>query len=212
MLPLGRPSKRSLGCIIDTVAMTITLPNSRLKRLAFLLAEIPRTQKRLSPRQWHKLLGELQSMSLALPGARGLFSHLQAALNQKVKNGRLRLQRGFHDALDDFRWIHADLKSRPTCLYELVPMTSTLFGTQDASVTSARGYGYHTPTPPLEPSHYMYWTLPGNNSAPSCRPHPSRSSGIAASHNKLSPILSASQTCLAPSPTLTWSSPVASFT
>jgi hypothetical protein len=26
--------------------------------------------------KWHRVLGELRSMALAIPGARGLFSHL----------------------------------------------------------------------------------------------------------------------------------------
>jgi hypothetical protein len=130
--------KKILGWIIDTVAMTLTLPASRLERLATLLAEIPRSQKRLSVRRWHKLLGELRSMSLAMPGARGLFSQLQAALASQ-DNRRLRLSRGFHDALDDFRWLHADLKHRPTRLYELVPVTPTVVGTHDASGTGAGG-------------------------------------------------------------------------
>jgi hypothetical protein len=130
--------KKILGWIIDTVAMTLTLPESRLQRLADILAEIPRSQKRLSIQRWHRLLGELRSMSLALPGARGLFSHLQAALATK-KTGRLRLARGFHDALDDFCWLHHDLQSRPTRLYELVPVMPTVVGTHDASGTGAGG-------------------------------------------------------------------------
>ncbi len=77
-------------------------------------------------------------MSLAMPGARGLFSQLQAAL-ASPDHRRLRLSRGFHDALDDFRWLHADLKHRPTRLYELVPVTPTIVGTHDASGTGAGG-------------------------------------------------------------------------
>eukprot|EP00980_Cylindrotheca_fusiformis_P027371 scaffold20209_cov98-Cylindrotheca_fusiformis.AAC.1 len=62
-------------------------------------------------------------MSIALPGSRGLFSHLQAALRTRERNTRLRLTPGFHAALDDFRWIHQHLSERPTRLQELVPTT-----------------------------------------------------------------------------------------
>jgi hypothetical protein len=127
--------KKVLGWVIDSVAMTLTLPVRRLSRLADLLASIPLTQQRLSLEKWHSLLGELRSMAIALPGSRGLFSALQVALRSAVGT-RLRLNKGFHDALTDFRWLHRDLASRPTRLQELVPVTPMLVGAHDAS-----GYG-----------------------------------------------------------------------
>ncbi len=81
--------------------MTITLPANRAERLKELLDDIPRTQHRLSKEKWHTVLGELRSMALALPGARGLFSLLQEAFCHKEKH-RIRLSAGVHDALDDF--------------------------------------------------------------------------------------------------------------
>lgn len=74
-----------LGWIIDTVNMTIQLPPHRVERLAEILSSIPVTQKCTSVRKWHKVLGELRSMSLALPGARNLFSHMQYAMSSKLK-------------------------------------------------------------------------------------------------------------------------------
>jgi hypothetical protein len=127
--------KNVLGWIIDSVAMTISLPQRRLDRLAELLSSIPLDQKRLSLDRWHGLLGELRSMTIALPGARGLFSSLQAALSTR-EGRRLRLSKGFHDSLQDFRWIHQDLARRPTRLQELVPAPPSLLGAHDAS-----GYG-----------------------------------------------------------------------
>jgi hypothetical protein len=78
--------------------MTISLPSRRLQRLADILAEIPLSQKRTSVKRWHQILGELQSMALAIPGARGLFSHMQDASCHKDPKGRLPLRRGIHDA------------------------------------------------------------------------------------------------------------------
>ena len=75
-----------LGWIIDTASMTVHLPPHRIERLAEILASIPVTQKRTSVRKWHKVLGELRSMSLALPGSRHLFSHMQYALSNKLKS------------------------------------------------------------------------------------------------------------------------------
>jgi hypothetical protein len=136
-MPAGKLARKILGWIIDTVAMTLTLPESQLQRLATILPDILCSQKRLSIKRWHRLLGELQSMSLAIPSACCLFSHLQAALVSK-QQGRLRLAPGFHDALDDFCWLRDDLK-RPTELYELIPVAPTVVGTHDASGTGVSG-------------------------------------------------------------------------
>jgi hypothetical protein len=84
--------KKVLGWIIDSVNMTLTLPERRLKRLGKIMAEISPERKRLALDKWHKLIGELRSMSIAIPGARGLFSHLQAA-HKTQANNCLRLSR-----------------------------------------------------------------------------------------------------------------------
>ena len=78
------PRKRILGWDIDAATLTLHLPPHRLARLRARLREVLQWLsppcKRLSTRNWHQLLGELRSMSPALPGTRGLFSVLQAAL------------------------------------------------------------------------------------------------------------------------------------
>jgi hypothetical protein len=84
---------------MDSVAMTLTLPQRRLDRLSKLLAMIPLTQKQRSLGKWHKLLGKLRSMAIALTGARGLFSALQAILRTR-QGSPLRVGKGFHDSLD----------------------------------------------------------------------------------------------------------------
>ena len=130
--------KNVLGWIINTVTMTIHLPQHRAERLAEILSSIPITQKRTSVKKWHKVLGELRSMALALPGARHLFSHMQHALSNKLKT-RVTLSRGVHDALADFRWILNDLKRRPTRIAELVPLLAAAEGHHDASGKGAGG-------------------------------------------------------------------------
>ena len=47
--------KNTLGWILDTVNITIKLPQHREKQLGEILAEIPRTQKRSSVQKWHKV-------------------------------------------------------------------------------------------------------------------------------------------------------------
>ena len=136
--------KLILGWIIDTVTMTISLPPHRVTRLAEILSSLPRSQKRTSVKKWHKVLGELRSMSLALPGARNLFSSMQDAL-KTTKKHRICLKKEVHQALDDFRWMHADITKRPTRIAEVIPLLPSGLGYHDASGSGAGGVWYTTP-------------------------------------------------------------------
>ena len=95
-------SKETLGWLIDTRAMTIVLTERRHNCLLELLAQFPREEKRVSVQEWQNVLGELRSMSMAIPGSRGLFSTLQTAF--KPGQHRLRLTIPIHDFLDNLRW------------------------------------------------------------------------------------------------------------
>ena len=156
--------KLILGWIVDTATMTISLPPHRIDRLAEILASIPTTQKRTSVKNWHKVLGELRSMSLALPGSRHLFSQMQNALSTGTKT-RIALKKGVHQALNDFRWMHANISERPTRIAELVPLTPQALGFHDASGSKGAG-GVWFPTPELvtrgdvDPNTPLLWRLP----------------------------------------------------
>ena len=139
--------KMILGWIIDTMKMTIELPPHRVERLAAILASIPRSQKRVSTLKWQKVLGELRSMSIAIPGSRGLFSLLQEALRHHEPGSRIRLSQGVHDCLDDFRWLADDLSARPTRLYEVVAQPHPeILGAQDACGVGMGGVWFSVPT------------------------------------------------------------------
>lgn len=130
--------KLVLGWIIDTVNMTIHLPPHRVDRLAEILDSIPPHQRRTSVKKWHKVLGELRSMSLALPGSRHIFSTMQNALSQKT-GARVALNKGVHHALDDFRYMHSSISTRATRIAELVPLAPIAEGHHDASGKGAGG-------------------------------------------------------------------------
>ena len=111
-----------LGWLIDTINKTITLPSHRADRLLEILHSIPNTQRTIATKEWHKIIGELRSMSIALPGCKGLFSILQEAFRKEEKDRkRIRLSKTLHGFLDDFRWLAKDLASRPTRIAELIP-------------------------------------------------------------------------------------------
>ncbi len=84
--------KLVLGWILDTESLTICLPPHCVERHWEILDEILPTQRRISIKKWCKVLGELRSMSLALPGSRNIFSTMQNALASKT-GGRLALDK-----------------------------------------------------------------------------------------------------------------------
>jgi hypothetical protein len=125
--------KHILGWLLDTVESTLELPPHRRERLQELLDEIPLTRKWISLAKWHHVLGELRSMALAIPNARGLFSHLQAALRTADTTKRIRASHHVHATMEDFRWLASTLDERPTRLQELVAMSPSTYGMMDAT-------------------------------------------------------------------------------
>ena len=102
-----------LGWIFKSVNMTITLRPHRVARFKEIVASILHTQHRVGVDKWHRVLGELRSMEIALPGARVLFSQMQEALCP-FKGKRVTLSTGVHNALADFKWLSEDVANRPT--------------------------------------------------------------------------------------------------
>lgn len=144
-------SKEVLGWLLDTCHMTLRLPQRRSDRLYHLLhSEFPPARKRAPVKAWHQLLGELRSMTLALPGSRGLFSLLQDTLRHSRRDShphsRVAITANVQLILDDFRELFRDLQLRPTRLYELVPLTPTIHGNHDAAGHGAGGVWFPTPT------------------------------------------------------------------
>jgi hypothetical protein len=123
--------KTILGWDVDSVAQTLNLPAHRLARLREVLTWLEPPRKRLAIRRWHRLLGELRSMSPALPGTRGLFSVPQEALSRGNKH-RVRLNQHVYHTAADFKALVDSLSARPTRLQELVPTAPSHVGASDA--------------------------------------------------------------------------------
>ena len=120
-----------LGWLLDTVKQTIELPQHRIDRLQQIFDSL-RGKTRVSTRTWHKILGELRSMSIGIPGSRGLFSLLQEGLRHTDKY-RLRITPEMRDQLADFEHLASTLRDRPTELAELVTDHPIAVGPHDAS-------------------------------------------------------------------------------
>ena len=112
--------KQLLGWLVDTLRGTLELPPHRKERLLTILTDVI-GKNRLSVNKTHKLLGELRSMVLGIPGGQGLFSQLQVALTRRSDKHRVRLHQGAQDAQRDFLHLAKDLANRPTRIAELFP-------------------------------------------------------------------------------------------
>jgi hypothetical protein len=74
---------------------------------------------------------------------------------------RIALRKSIHQALDDFRWMYADISNCPTRIAELIPLLPSAIGYHDASGAGAGGVWY--PTPDLaarfHPRRPLVWRL-----------------------------------------------------
>ena len=93
-------SKIILGWLIDTMNKTICLPEHRGTQLRESFNSISHTQRFIAIKEWHKVIWELRSMSLAIPGCTGLFSVLQEAFRHEDESRyRLRFLPTLHGSL-----------------------------------------------------------------------------------------------------------------
>ena len=50
---------------------------------------------------------------LAIPGAEGMFSHIQSALVKSVSSNHIKVDRSTRDELRDWKWLAGDIATRP---------------------------------------------------------------------------------------------------
>ena len=126
-----------LGWLIDTLKGTIELPPHRHHRLNHILS-VTLASRRVSTKAWHKLLGELRSMVLGIPGGHGLFSQLQLVLRSR-EHHRVWIHNEARDQLLDLRMLADDLAARPTRIAEVVPAAPHYVGCSDAALSGMGG-------------------------------------------------------------------------
>ena len=156
--------KRILGWDLDTVTETLHLPPHRRDRLNEVLSWLTPPRKGLATKKWHQLLGELRSMSPALPGTRGLFSALQDALSRGDAR-RMRLNQHVYAAAADFRALVLAVDTRPTRLRELVPTAPSDIGACDACRQGMGGVWFDALDPHAPPIVWRSRFSPGVSAA-----------------------------------------------
>ncbi|KAL7561530.1 hypothetical protein ACA910_022684 [Epithemia clementina (nom. ined.)] len=144
--------KTILGWNIDSLQRTVKLPAHRRERLLQLL-DATKHKKSVPLKTFQQRLGELRSMAMGLPGARGLFSHLQSALSTHRTYTHVRLTKPARNALADFELLALGISSRPTRISEIIPSRHPTFvGVCDAAPVGMGGIWLpppHDPRPPL---------------------------------------------------------------
>ena len=65
-----------LGLVIDMVNITLYFLPNRDNRFKEILTGIPTNQKCIGVDKWHRVLGDIRSMDIALTGSQGLFIHM----------------------------------------------------------------------------------------------------------------------------------------
>lgn len=112
--------------------------------------------KLVSIKLWHKLLGELCSMTLAISGGLGLFPLLQHALSIATGN-HVYLSPPMHDQLDNFCCLAAWLGKHPSWLAETALDHMMHKGTIDTASTSMGSVWIH---PTEHPNLHPLWHQP----------------------------------------------------
>ena len=103
-----------LGLVIDMVNITLYFLPNRDNRFKEILTGIPTNQKCIGVDTWHRVQGDICSISIALPGAQGIFSHMKEDLcHVEVKS--VTLTRGILQSFADFQWMAEDLSKLLKC-------------------------------------------------------------------------------------------------
>jgi len=147
--------KRILGWDIDTVTMTITLPEHRLLALQHTLADMIQ-KSRTSRRRWQKLLGTLRSTTPALYGAAHSFSILQHALTDTT-NRRIRLTPLIREILRHWLLLAMQANDTPAALCTVVPAHPTILAATDASKSGMGGFWVTAPSTDNPNGQYFLW-------------------------------------------------------
>ena len=108
-------------------------------------------------------------MSLSLPGSRNIFSTMQNAFSSTTK-GRLALDKGFHHALNDFRWMHGNISTCPTRIAKLVLLPPAAEGHHDAPVLEREKSGSQALPSTLDKGIWQPLLLYGDMNGPTAFP------------------------------------------
>ena len=149
--------KRALGWDLDGFNRMLKVPSHRTERALTTLSTLAQ-QTRVGRKTWESMLGDLRNLTPGIPGGRGQFSMLQAALVEA--KDRIRITDSVKAQLEDLYCLVKGLDDRATHMEELVPEVDPRFiGASDAAKAGMGGIWL----PPNEEGSYwppLLWRQP----------------------------------------------------
>ena len=76
---------------------------------------------------------------LAIPGAEGMFSHIQAALVKDRSSNHIKADQPTRDELRDWNWLAEDIATRPTSIAEVVRHPPSIWQATNAAKSGMGG-------------------------------------------------------------------------
>ena len=113
-------------------AHLLPLSPRQQEKVSAALAAVPRKARTTPLRKWHKLLGLLQSITLAVAGLRGMSTRVKHDL-KRAAGRHVKLTVDVYDELNAWRKLVSSLAIRPTHFHELETFSPTWIGTTDVS-------------------------------------------------------------------------------
>jgi hypothetical protein len=151
-------TKEILGWLIDGANYTIRLPPAKTEKIVTTLKTLARTKK-ISLLKYQKLAGTLLHAAIGIPGGRGLFTQIWAAL-AKQTNGWVTVTKDLKSVFNDFRWLFKQIANVPINVAQIVPTTPEKLGYTDACKHAAGGVWILPSPPPSQTVRYIVWTVP----------------------------------------------------
>ena len=76
---------------------------------------------------------------LAIPGAEGMFRHIQEALVKSGLSNHIKVDRSTRDKLCDWKWLAGDIATRPTSIAEVVRHPLSIWQATDSAKSGMGG-------------------------------------------------------------------------
>jgi hypothetical protein len=138
-------TKEILGWIIDGANYTIQLPSNKTEKITKTLKALSCT-KHIALLPFQKLVGTLLHAAIGIPGGRGLFTQIWAAM-AKQTNGWITVPKDLKAIFSDFRWLFKQIANVPINVAQIVPWAPEKLGHIDTCKYAVGGvYHYHPPT------------------------------------------------------------------
>ena len=146
--------KEVLGWMLDGANYTIKLPDAKIKKIVDTLKKLGR-QRTIRVLDFQKIAGTLHHASMGIPGGRGLFTTIWAALNSQHK-GYIKVTADLKEVFRDFDWLFRQIANHPINVAQLVARLPETHGYTDACKYGAGGvWIINTSAPPA----FYFWTI-----------------------------------------------------